>query len=121
MLRGRRPPKEVQFELLMWGIILITCAVIYVTLWDVMPYLLLILPGFFLLGSAIYQDLQEGWHAGWWSYMLAILVIATGIAWMVNELTGETRLPWWIVALVELGIVFVVKAFYDPDYAVPEE
>jgi hypothetical protein len=114
MLRGRKSTEELRFELLIWGIILITGAVIYVTVYDVLPSLILVIPGLILLGAAIFQDMQADWHAGWPVYVLAILVVATGLAALVNDLTAQRQVPWLVIAIVELGAIFIVKAVYDP-------
>ena len=115
MLRGNKPEAEVRFELMVWGLVLITAAVLYVTLFNVLPSLMLFIPGLILLGGAIAQDLQEGWHAGAFSYILAIVIIATGLSGIINTLLGDAvTIPWLVVAVVELGTVLLIKALYDP-------
>lgn len=115
MLRGRKPESEVRFELLTWGLILVTAAVIYLTVYPVLPGLILFIPGLILLGASIFQDMQPDWRAGWLTYLLAIIVVATGMAWLVDSLVGETvRFPWLVVAIIELGVLLIVKALYDP-------
>ena len=118
MLRGTKPEAEVRFELLTWGIALIVLAVLYVLFWKSVPMLrplLLFLPGLILLGGAIYQDMQPEWRVGWPYYALAILVVATGLAGLINGMMGNlVNVPWWIVIIVELGAIFIVKALYDP-------
>lgn len=116
MLRGQKPESELRFELFTWGLVLITAAILYITLFPVLPSLMLFIPGLILLGSAIFQDMQPDWHAGWFTYVLAIMVVATGLAGIINTLLGEViRLPWLVIAVVELGAVLVAKALYDPN------
>lgn len=115
MLRGKKPESEIRFELFTWGVILITAAVIYLTVYPILPGLILFIPGLILLGSAIFQDMQPDWRVGWLTYAVAILVVATGLAWVMNSLVGTAmRLPWLVVAIIELGLVLIVKAIYDP-------
>ncbi len=118
MFRGSKSEAELRFELLTWGLILIIAAVMYVLFYKLLPSLMLFLPGLILLGSAIFQDMQPDWHAGWLTYVLAILVVATGLAGIVNSLLGEVvKVPsglWLVIAAVELGAVFIAKALYDP-------
>lgn len=115
MLRGRKPESELRFELLTWGLVLVTAAVLYVTLFPVLPALILFIPGLILLGATIFQDIQPDWHASWLTYALAIIVVATGLAGLLNSMLGELiKLPWLVIAVVELGAVLIVKALYDP-------
>jgi hypothetical protein len=118
MLRGNKPESEVRFELFAWGAVLVIAAVIYVAIYRVFPPfrpLILFIPGLILLGATIFQDMQPDWHAGWPSYALSILVVATGLAGLFNSLLGPAlKLPWLIVAVVELGAILIVKALYDP-------
>lgn len=117
MLRGRKPEQEVRHELIIWGVVLIVAALLYVTTYQSFPSLMLFIPGLILLGSAIFQDLQAGWHAGWFSYVSSILMVALGLAGIVNSLLapeGTSVLPWWIVAVVLLGAVLIVKSVFDP-------
>jgi len=114
MLRGKKPESEVRFELFTWGMILVTAAVIYLTVYSILPGLILFIPGLILLGSAIFQDMQPDWRVGWLTYIVAILVVATGMAWVMNSLVGtQMRLPWLVIAAIELGLVLIVKALYD--------
>ncbi|GEM_PF-851522 len=116
MLRGNKTDEEIRFELLTWGAVLVTAAALYVLFYPLLPSLMLFIPGLILLGSALYQDLQLGWKAGWLTYALAILAVATGLAGIVNTLLGEVvRLPWLIIAAVELGAILIAKALYDPN------
>ncbi len=119
MLRGRKSDTELRFELLTWGAILLAVVIIYVifqSLEGLVIPLMLFFPGLILLGSAIYQDMQMEWRAGWLSYVLAILVVATGLAGIINALFGETlQIPWPIIAVAELGAVLIAKALYDPN------
>jgi hypothetical protein len=116
MLRGNKSDAEIRFELLTWGAVLVTAAALYVVFNTTLPSLMLFIPGLILLGSALYQDLQMGWKAGWLIYALAILAVATGLAGIVNSLLGEAlKLPWLIVATVELGAILIAKALYDPN------
>ncbi len=115
MLRGDKPEAELRFELFTWGLVLITAAIIYLTLFPILPSLILFIPGLILLGSAIFQDLQPGWRVSWLTYLLAVIVVATGLAGIVNTLLGEmVKLPWLIVAVVQFGLVLIIKAIYDP-------
>jgi hypothetical protein len=111
---GRKSVAELRFELLVWGVILVAIGVIYVTLYDVLPSLILFIPGLILLGAAIYQDMQPDWHAGWHTYALAIVVVATGLGGIVSTLLSDVDLPWLVIAIVELGVVLIAKAVYDP-------
>jgi hypothetical protein len=116
MLRGNKSTGEVRFELITWGAVLITASILYVLFKDSLPSLMLFIPGLILLGSTIFQDIQMGWKAGWVNYALSILAVATGLAGIVNTLMGEIiRLPWLIVAAIELGAILIAKALYDPN------
>lgn len=115
MLRGNKSTGELRFEFLVLGITLVTTAVLYVILPDDLRSLMLFIPGLILLGSAIYQDMQVDWKAGWLTYALAILLVATGLAGVVNALLDNAvRLNWIVIAVVELGAILIVKALYDP-------
>jgi hypothetical protein len=115
MLQGHKSTGELRFEFLLLGIVLVVAAVLYVILPDDLRSLMLFIPGLILLGSAIYQDMQPDWKAGWLMYVLAILMVATGLAGLVNTLMGGTvRLNWLVVAIVELGAILIAKALYDP-------
>lgn len=113
----RESPKsqeEKRWELLTWGIVLICVAVIYAIM-QRFSYFMLLVAGTTLLLSTVYQDMREGWRVSWLTYALAIVILGTGVAGVVNELTGDiVQIKWWVVVLVELGAVFIVKAFYDP-------
>lgn len=116
MLRGTKPEGELRFELFTWGLILITAAIIYLTVYPTLPGLILFIPGLILLGATLFQDMQPDWHVGWLTYVLAILVVATGLAWVTNTLLGSNgAVPWLIIAVLELGAVLIVKAVYDPN------
>lgn len=115
MLRGTKSSGEVRFELVLTGAILLTAAVVYVVAFSWLPGLMLFLPGLMLLGGAIYQDMQPGWKAGWLTYLIAVILVATGLAWIVNTvLKGVINLNWIVVAAVELGVLLILKALYDP-------
>ncbi len=118
MLYGHKPEEEVRFELLTWGVVLVVAAVMYVLFRTTLPSLMLFIPGLILLGSAIFQDLQPDWRAGWPTYLLAILAVGVGLAGVVNSLLGEVvKLPpalWLIITATELGAVLIAKALYDP-------
>nr|MBN1229486.1 hypothetical protein [Anaerolineae bacterium] len=114
MQKEQKTVSELRFELLVWGIILIAGGVIYITVYKALPSLILFIPGLVLLGAAIYQDMQPDWHAGWLTYALAIIVVATGLGGIVNTLMDGVDLPWVVIALIELGVVLVAKALYDP-------
>ena len=113
----RESPKsqeEKRWELLTWGVILISVAVLYAIM-QRFGYLMLLVAGMILLLSTVYQDMREGWRVSWLTYALAILILGLGVAGVVNELAGEiVHIPAWVVILVTLGAVFIVKAFYDP-------
>ena len=113
----RENPKsdeEKRWEWLTWGVVLISVAVIYAITLS-FNYLMLLVAGMILLLSAVYQDMREGWTVSWLTYALAIVVLGTGVAGVVNDLAGGVvNIPWWVVVLVELGAIFIVKAFYDP-------
>lgn len=115
MLRGNKPEVETRFELLTIGLALITGVLCWVVYRESLPSLIIFVPGLILFGAALFQDLQPDWEAGWLSYTIAILLVAFGLAGIINTLLGEiVPVPWLIVALVLFGIVFVVKALYDP-------
>ncbi|HEC22911.1 MAG TPA: hypothetical protein ENI95_08340 [Chloroflexi bacterium] len=115
MLRGRKSESEVRFELLTWGAALIAAAVMYVLFRDFLPSMMLFIPGLILLGSAIFQDMQPDWRTGWVTYALSILMVAIGLAGIVNSLMGEVvKVSWVVIAVVALGAVLIAKALYDP-------
>jgi len=114
MLRGNRSPEETRFDLFTWGAILISAAVLYLLFKDTLPAVMVFIPGLILLGSTIFQDLQDGWHAGFVNYAMAILAVGTGLAGIVNDLVGGAEISWIIVAVVEFGAILIVKALYDP-------
>ncbi|MBN1427437.1 MAG: hypothetical protein JXB07_03570 [Anaerolineae bacterium] len=115
MLQGNKSTEEFRFELLIMGMVLVVAAVLYVVLPDDLRSLMLFLPGLILLGAAIYQDMQPDWRAGWLMYALAILMVATGLAGIVNMLLGNiVRLNWIVIAIFELGAILIAKALYDP-------
>jgi len=115
MLHGNKSTGELRFELFILGIVLVIAAVLYVVLPPNLRSLMLFLPGLILLGAAIYQDMQPDWQAGWLTYALAILMVATGLAGIVNTLLGNAvKLDWFVIAVVELGAILIAKALYDP-------
>lgn len=115
MLRGNKSTGELRFEFLVLGLALVSAAVLYVIVPDNLRALMLFIPGLILLGAAIYQDLQPDWKAGWVTYALAILLVATGLAGVVNALLNNAvPLNWLVIAVVELGAILIVKALYDP-------
>jgi hypothetical protein len=115
MLRGNKSTGELRFELFITGTVLVIAAVLFVVLPDDLRSLMLFIPGLILLGSAIYQDMQPDWTAGWLTYVLAILLVATGLAGIVNTLVGgATHLNWIVISIVELGAILIAKALYDP-------
>ena len=115
MLQGNKSTGELRFELLILGTVLVVAAVLYVVLPKDLRSLMLFLPGLILLGAAIYQDMQTDWQAGWLTYALAILMVATGLAGVVNKLLGNAvQLNWVVIAVVELGAILIAKALYDP-------
>lgn len=119
MLRGTKSTGEKRFELVITGAVLLTAAALYVVGYKSMPGLMLFFPGLILLGGAIYQDLQPDWKAGWLTYLLSILLVATGLASIFNTLLGNVvKLEWWIVAVVELGVLLIFKALYDPSTSI---
>jgi hypothetical protein len=115
MLRGNKSQDELRFEILTWGLILVSAAVCWAVFRAFLPSMIIFVPGLILLGSAIFQDMQPDWQAGWFTYVLAALVVATGLAGIINSLLGEiVRVPWLIIAIMELGAVLIAKALYDP-------
>lgn len=116
MLRGNKTDAELRFEFITWGAVLIAMAILYIAFYKTLPSLMLFIPGLILLGSALFQDIQMGWKAGWLNYVLAVLAVATGLAGIVNTLMGNLvpNVPWWIIAIAELGAILVAKALYDP-------
>lgn len=122
MFRGRKSEIEVRYELFTWGAMLLVAALMYVIFKNSEALglgTMLFFPGLILLGSSIYQDMQPDWKAGWLSYALAIILVATGLAGIVNRifsLTGQaSTLSWIVIAAVELGAVLIAKALYDPN------
>jgi hypothetical protein len=115
MLRGNKSSGEIRFEMIVIGSVLVVAAMLYVG-FSALPGLMLFFPGLILLGGAIYQDMQPDWKAGWLTYVLAILLVATGLASLVDSLLGNAlKLNWVIIAIVELGVILIVKALYDPN------
>ncbi len=122
MLRGNKSSDELRFELLTLGIILLSAAVCWVIFKSILPSITLFIPGLIMLGSAIFQDLQPDWQAGWLTYALAILLVATGLAGVVNTFMGDAvKLNWFIITIVELGAILIAKALYDPSLGRPQE
>lgn len=118
MLRGKKQEDEVRFELLTWGAALLAAAAIRVVFPkdSLLEPLVLFIPGLILLGAAIFQDMQPDWKAGWPTYTLAILIVATGLTGVINNLRTEpVNINWFIIVVVELGAVLVAKALYDPN------
>lgn len=116
MLRGNKTEFELRLELLTWGAVLLAATAMWVLFNDVMPSLVVFVPGLILLGSAIFQDMQPDMKAGWLSYALAIVLVAVGLAGIINTLFGNiVTLPWLVIAVVMLGAVLVAKALYDPN------
>lgn len=116
MLRGNKSTGEIRFEILILGVVLVTAAILYVIFSTTLPALMLFIPGLILLGGAIYQDMQPDWKSGWLIYALAIILVATGLAGVVNTLLGEViKLNWIVIAVVELGAILIAKALYDPN------
>lgn len=115
MLRGNKNTGEVRFELVIMGAMLLTAAGLYLVFQNT-PLLPLVFffPGLILLGGAIFQDLQPEWKAGWLTYLLAIGLAAYGLAgyFKVLGLEGGSAL---IIGAVILGVVFIIKALYDPN------
>lgn len=115
MLRGNKSENEARFEMLLIGLMLVSAAVLYVIFRQTLPSMIVFVPGLILLGGAIFQDLQPDWRAGWLTYLLAIIVVATGLVGILNSLLSTgINLPWLIIAIVELGAVLIAKALYDP-------
>ena len=118
MFKGRKSEAEVRFELVTWGVMLIAAAVLYLIFKDVLPALMLFFPGLILMGSAVFQDMQEGWHAGWPTYIISGLAVALALAGIINRLLGDAiafpRGLWLVITAVELGGLFIIKALYDP-------
>lgn len=117
MLRGRKPQEETRHELIIWGLVLIVGAILFLTTYEQFPSLMLFIPGLILLGSAIFQDLQAEWSVGWFSYGSSILMVALGLGGIINTLLapeGSTLIPWWIIAVVLFGSVLIVKSVFDP-------
>jgi hypothetical protein len=118
MLRGNKTSGEIRFELLTWGAVLLTGALMYIVFntHPIFASMILFIPGLILLGSTLYQDIQLGWKAGWLNYALAILAVATGLGGVINGvLGGSQNIPWLIIAIAELGAILIAKALYDPN------
>ncbi len=118
MLRGRKSDAELRFELLTWGAVLITGAILYIIFRDGLPSMMLFIPGLILLGSALFQDIQMGWRSGWLNYVLAVLAVATGLAGIINSLFSFVQIGpvlWIVIAVAELGAILIAKALYDPN------
>lgn len=120
MLRSNRTKSdaEIRFELIIMGVMLVSAAILYLVFRNT-PYVgsMFLIPGLIFLGSAIFQDLQEGWRSGWLAYALAIILISTGVVNIVNAVTGgQVSAGVWVMILaVEVGAVFIAKAIYDPN------
>lgn len=122
MLRGKKSSGEIRFELITWGAILITGAIMYVMFRGTsLESLILFIPGLVLLGSTLYQDIQLGWKAGWLGYALSVLAVAVGLAGVINGVMGGPTVPWLIVALVIMGAILIAKALYDPNPTMRDE
>jgi hypothetical protein len=122
MLRGKKSSGEIRFELITWGAILITGAIMYVMFRGTsLESLILFIPGLVLLGSTLYQDIQLGWKAGWLGYALSVLAVAVGLAGVINGVMGGPAVPWLIVALVIMGAILIAKALYDPNPTMRDE
>lgn len=118
MLRGVKSPGETRFELVTTGVVLIVGAVLYVatTSTPTLQPLILFFPGLILLGSAVFQTITPDWRAGWLTYVIAILLMAIGLAGLINGIMGEViKIQWWIIAIVALGVVLIFKALYAPN------
>ena len=116
MLRGNKSDSELRFELFTWGAMILAAAMVYAVVGNDKPVsgLVLFLPGMIMLGSALFQDMQSDWKSSWLTYVLATVMVATGLAGIVNGFFGERTLQWWLIAVVELGAILIVKAVYDP-------
>lgn len=118
MFKGNKPEAEARFELVTWGVILLVAAVCYVLFRQILPPLMLFFPGLVLMGSALFQDMQPDWHAGWPTYIVSGLAVAIGLAGTLTQLLGENisfpPFMWLVITAVELGALFVIKALYDP-------
>ncbi len=116
MLQGNKSAGEIRFELVTLGAMLVVGALLYVALPSNLHSLVIFFPGLILLGSAIYQDLQPGWKAGWLTYVVAILAVAVGITGLINDLfQGPVKGNLWlIISLAMLGVILIFKALYDP-------
>src|SRR5215208_4701848 len=122
MLRGKKSTGEIRFELITWGAILISGAIMYVMFRGTsLESLILFIPGLVLLGSTLYQDIQLGWKAGWLGYALSVLAVAVGLAGVINGVMGGPAVPWLIVALVIMGAILIAKALYDPNPTMRDE
>lgn len=118
MFKKNKSEAETRFELVTWGMILLAAAVCYVVFRHTLPSLMLFFPGLVLMGSALFQDMQPDWHAGWPTYIVSGLAVALGLAGLVNQLLGGfvefPPLLWLVFVAVELGMLFIIKALYDP-------
>jgi len=115
MLRAGKPEGEGRFELLTWGVVLLTGAILYVTANKAVPSLTLLLPGMLLLASLVYQDFRPGWHAGWASYVFAIMIVGIGFSSLINNVASPAiPMRWWITTIGLMGTVLILKAFWDP-------
>jgi len=117
MLRGSKSSGEVRFELVVMGAMLMVGAVMFVLFQNdnTLQPLVLFFPGLILLGGAIYQTVTPGYKAGWITYVIAILLVAIGLAGLINGVMGGATVQWWIVAIVAFGAVLIFKALYDPN------
>lgn len=118
MLRGSKSPNEVRFELVVMGLMLVVGALLFVVFQgnDQLQPLIVFFPGLILLGGAIYQTITPDWKAGWITYVIAIVMVALGLAGLINNmLVGTVHVDWWIIAIVALGVVLIFKALYAPN------
>ena len=120
MLRGgtKKSGNEIRFELVVLGVMLVVGAICFVAFQSApaLQPLVVFFPGLILLGGCVYQTVTPGWKAGWITYVIAILLLAIGLAGLINAQLGDiVRVDWWIIAIVSLGVVLIFKALYDPN------
>lgn len=105
---------EKRFELAAWGLGLVLFAIAWIFFDKSLPGLMAFLPGVIILGSALYQDVQEGWSASPMTYFIGIVMTAVGITSLISTFLGDViHLNWVVVSIALMGSGLLIKAFKD--------
>lgn len=109
-----RSENEKRFELAAWGLALLLFAVAWIFFDKTLPGLMTFLPGVIIVGSALYQDIQEGWSASPVTYFMGIIMTAVGITSLISSFLGDViHLNWVVVSIAIMGTGLLIKAFKD--------